>query len=247
MIFYAIVSSAGFARSRLSGKWLSANFFFSKSRGRCNLPKNSVKGCTTLWRKSSWRKSGVNQVRRDNVCSRGRSVGRRHQRKRCFRCGLANHTPDKCKYKDFECFNCHLTGHSLSVAMQNHHQKRWRANKMYITLNRIQKPNCRRTCEMNFSGPFHIFTAGHCRTDCMRWTMAAVRIYARYFPVIFLALFTSASILVDFSRLYKVFHLEEATLRVHQGSFSRLKRKLFFIAAGVLMGSAWISLFFSPR
>ena len=45
--------------------------------------------------------------------------------------------------------------------------------------------------------------------------MAAVRIYARYFPVIFLALFTSASILVDFSRLYKVFHLEEATLRVH--------------------------------
>ena len=92
----------------------------------------------------------------------------RHQRKRCFRCGLANHTPDKCKYKDFECFNCHLTGHSLSVAMQNHHQKRWRVNKMYITLNRIQKLDCRRTCEMNFSGPFHIFTAGHCRTDCMR-------------------------------------------------------------------------------
>ena len=153
----------------------------------------------------------------------------RHQRKRCFRCGLANHTPDKCKYKDFECFNCHLTGHSLSVAMQNHHQKRWRADKMNITLNRIQKLDCRRTCEMNFSGPFHIFTAGHCRTDCMRWTMAAVCIYARYFPVIFLALFTSASILVDFSRLYKFFHLEEATLRVHQGSFSRLKRKLFLL------------------
>ena len=59
--------------------------------------------------------------------------------------------------------------------------------------------------------------------------MAAVRIYARYFPVIFLALFTSASILVDFSRLYKVFHLEEATLRVHQTSFFRLKRKLFLL------------------
>ena len=47
--------------------------------------------------------SGVNQVKRDNVWSRGRSVGRRHQRKRCFRCGLANYTPDKCKYKDSEC------------------------------------------------------------------------------------------------------------------------------------------------
>ena len=67
--------------------------------------------------------------------------------------------------------------------------------------------------------------------------MAAVRIYARYFPVIFLALFTSASILVDFSRLYKVFHLEEATLRVHQGIFL-LGAKAVFIAAGVLMGSA---------
>ena len=53
--------------------------------------------------------------------------------------------------------------------------------------------------------------------------MVAVCIYARYFPVIFLALFTSASILVDFSRLYKVFNLEEATLRVHQTSFFRLK------------------------
>ena len=101
------------------------------------------------------------------MCSRGRSVGRRHQRKRCFRCGLANHTPDKCKYKDFECFNCHLTGHSLSVAMQNHHQKRWRANKMYITLNRIQKLDCRRTCEMNFSGPFHIFVSLHFTQDGM--------------------------------------------------------------------------------
>ena len=45
----------------------------------------------------------------------------------------------------------------------------------------------------------------------MRRTMAAMRAYARYFPVIFPALFISASILVDFSRLYKVSHLEEAT------------------------------------
>ena len=63
----------------------------------------------------------------------------------------------------------------------------------------------------------------------MRRTMAAMRVYARYFPVIFLALFMSASILVDISLIYKVTHLEEATLRVHQRRFFRLKRKLFVL------------------
>ena len=63
----------------------------------------------------------------------------------------------------------------------------------------------------------------------MRRTMAAMRAYARYFPVIFPALFMSASILDDISRLYKVSHLEEATLKVHQRSFFRLKRKLFVL------------------
>ena len=63
-------------------------------------------------------------------------------------------------------------------------------------------------------------TVGHCRTDCMHRTVAAMPIYARYFPVISLALFMSASILVDFSRLYKVSHFEEATLRVHQSRVS---------------------------
>ena len=100
--------------------------------------------------------SGANQVKRDNVWSRGHSVGRCHQRKRCFRRWLSNHTPEKCKYKDSECFNCHLRGHSLSVAMQNHHQKRWLENNMYFTRNRIQKLDCRRTWEMNFSGPFSL-------------------------------------------------------------------------------------------
>ena len=72
-------------------------------------------------------------------------------------------------------------------------------------------------------------TAGHCRTDCMHRTMATMPFYARYFPVIHLALFMSTSILVDFSRLYKVSHLEEATLRVHQSSFFRLKQMLFVL------------------
>ena len=89
-------------------------------------------------------------------------------------------------------------------------------------------------------------TAGHCRTDCMRRTMAAMPIYAHYFPVIFLALFMSASILVDFSRLYKVSHLEEATLRVHQISFFRLKRKLFVLRLVCLWTKHEYLCFFSP-
>ena len=89
-------------------------------------------------------------------------------------------------------------------------------------------------------------TAGHCRTDCMRRTMAAMPIYARYFPVIFLALFMSASILVDFSRFYKVSHLEEATLRVHQSSFFRLKRKLFVLRLVCLWTKHEYLCFFSP-
>ena len=89
-------------------------------------------------------------------------------------------------------------------------------------------------------------TAGHCRTDCMRRTMAATPIYAHYFPVIFLALFMSASILVDFSRLYKVSHLEEATLRVHQSSFFRLKRKLFVLRLVCLWTKHEYLCFFSP-
>ena len=51
-------------------------------------------------------------------------------------------------------------------------------------------------------------------------TMAAMRIYARYFPVIFLAFFMSASISVDFSRLYKVSQLEEMTFKSSPVSFA---------------------------
>ena len=89
-------------------------------------------------------------------------------------------------------------------------------------------------------------TVGHCRTNCMRRTMAAMPFYARYFPVIFLALFMSTSILVDFSRLYKVSHLEEATLRVHQSSFFRLKRKLFVLRLVCLWTKHEYLCFFSP-
>ena len=61
----------------------------------------------------------------------------------------------------------------------------------------------------------------------MRRTMAAMCIYPRYFSFIFLVLLMLASIFVDFSRQYEVPHLEEATFRVYQSRFLRLKRKLF--------------------
>ena len=57
--------------------------------------------------------------------------------------------------------------------------------------------------------------------------MAAMCIYPRYFSFIFLVLLMLAFIFVDFSRQYEVPHLEEATFRVYQSRFLRLKRKLF--------------------
>ena len=62
---------------------------------------------------------GVNEVTRVNRKSRGRFLkrGKGHARdgksgqpagdkKRCFRCGLTNHTQDNCRYKGAECFKC---------------------------------------------------------------------------------------------------------------------------------------------
>ena len=66
-------------------------------------------------------------------------------------------------------------------------------------------------------------------------TMAAMRIYARYFPVIFLAFFMSASISVDFSRLYKVSQLEEMTFKSSPEQFLSLEVKTVCIAASVSM------------
>ena len=65
----------------------------------------------------------------------------------------------------------------------------------------------------------------------MRRTMAAMCIYPCYFSFIFLVLLMLASIFADFLRLYEVPHLEEATFRVYQSKFLRLKRKLFVSCA----------------
>ena len=95
----------GLCAGQVKCKLLSANFTFQEAVDAAiaqEIAQEDVRhfGGNPYGESSS---SGVNQVKRDNVWSRGRSVGRRHQRKRCFRCGLANHTPDKCKYKNSEC------------------------------------------------------------------------------------------------------------------------------------------------
>ena len=71
-------------------------------------------------------------------------------------------------------------------------------------------------------------TAGHFRTDCMRRTMAAMPIYARYFPVIFLALSRLFSFLQSFS-------LGRSDFKSSPEQFLSLEAKAVCIAAGVLM------------
>ena len=83
---------------------------------------------------------------------------------------------------------------------------------MYITRNKIQKLDCKRTWEMNFLSPFFTLEESQKLELCKSGlsaptvevlvqvegvefrTMAAMRIYARYFPVTFLAFFMSSSI-----------------------------------------------------
>ena len=98
-------SICGLCAEQIKCKLLSANFTFQEAVDAAiaqEIAQEDVRhfGGNPYGESSS---SGVNQVKRDNVWSRGRSVGRCHQRKRCFRCVLANHTPDKCKFKNFEC------------------------------------------------------------------------------------------------------------------------------------------------
>ena len=70
---------------------------------------------------------GVNDVTHDNrkprchFSKRGKGHAREGKSgqstgdtKRCFRCGLTNHTQDNCKYRGAECFKCHKTGHLQS-------------------------------------------------------------------------------------------------------------------------------------
>ena len=117
----------GLRSEQIKRKLLSANFTFQEAVDAAIAQEIAQKDVRHLGANSQGENSSsVNQVKRDNAWSRGSSSGRRHgfrgkqprptenQRKRCFRCGLTNHTPDNCKHKNSECFNCHLTGHLKS-------------------------------------------------------------------------------------------------------------------------------------
>ena len=62
-----------------------------------------------------YRKSGGRISKRGKSPGRdgksGQSIG---DKKRCFRCGLTDHTQDNCRHKGAECFKCHKTGHLQS-------------------------------------------------------------------------------------------------------------------------------------
>jgi len=44
--------------------------------------------------------------------------------KDCFRCGMNNHVPDKCYFRERECYKCKKIGHSKSVCTAKVHQIR---------------------------------------------------------------------------------------------------------------------------
>ena len=62
---------------------------------------------------------GVSKVKQDPFSpSRSRSEDKRNSptwaKKRCFRCGLTNHSPDSCNNKTSECFHHHQRGYLQS-------------------------------------------------------------------------------------------------------------------------------------
>ena len=118
----------GLRSEQIKRKLLSANFTFKEAVDTAIAQEIAQKDVRDLGVNSHGENSSsnVNRVKRDNGSSRSRSSGRHlgrsgnqprqtgDQKKRCFRCGLTNHTLDNCKYKDSECFKCHSTGHLQS-------------------------------------------------------------------------------------------------------------------------------------
>ncbi|XP_067048638.1 uncharacterized protein [Acropora muricata] len=55
-------------------------------------------------------------------------------KKRCFRCGLTNHTHDNCRYKGAECFKCHKTGHLQSECPSEKRSPRPKKDRQHVRL-----------------------------------------------------------------------------------------------------------------
>ena len=118
----------GLRSEQIKRKLLSANFTFQEAVDAAIAQEIAQKDVRDLGANSQGKNSfsGVDKVKRDKQSSRGRWSGQRRggsgkqpqqtgdHKNRCFRCGLTNHTPGSCKYKDSECFKCHRTGHLQS-------------------------------------------------------------------------------------------------------------------------------------
>ena len=139
----------GLRAEHIKQKMIIGQLHFSRSRGRCNRPKNSVEGCTTLWRKSSWCKFCVG---RKSACvhaaaqwvdvTKGNVV---------FAVGWPT-TPLKnaiTRILNFVFFNCHFTGHSQIV----------RVSQCKTT---TKRDGVQKTCTSHGTG-FRSWTAGEHR------------------------------------------------------------------------------------
>ena len=123
----------GLRSQHVKQKLLSRNFTFQEAVNEAIAQEaarkdvKDISDCREGEKSASLASGGVNEVKRDNRKSRGRFSKRRggHARdgksdqaaggkKRCYRCGLTNHTPDNCKYKGAECYKCHKVGHLQS-------------------------------------------------------------------------------------------------------------------------------------
>ena len=165
----------GVRSEQIKRKLLSANYTFQEAVDAAIAQETAQKDVQALGSNSLGVRSqaGVNKVKRDSLASRNRTstTGRRNARndkkiqptgatQRCFRCGLTNHSPDNCKYKDSECHRCHKKGiYGPSVATRSHHAQKPREDNMFGSL--IRTPQRRRqwAAKINSLSLFSIWMA----------------------------------------------------------------------------------------
>ena len=167
----------GLRSEQIKRKLLSANYTFQEAVDAAFTQETAQKDVRDLGSNSHGDNSSanVNRVKRDNFASRGHTSVpiQRHGRndkqpqrtedkkKRCFRCGLTNHTPTAANTGIQSVSS--VTKRAIcspSVATQSQHCRNRGKISMSVTQTRIQKMKFRRMQEMNFSGQFSIWT-GH--------------------------------------------------------------------------------------
>ena len=133
MIIYAIVLFVDYVHNMSSRNSCQETFTFQEAANEAIAQEAARKAVKDIAdslggeTSASGDSSGANEVTCENRKSRFRFTkrGKGHGRdeksgqsagdkKRCFRCGLTNHTQDNYRHKGAECFKCHKTGHLQS-------------------------------------------------------------------------------------------------------------------------------------